>query len=82
MVRWGSSRAARRRILLAESVAPTDDASSKDAVPATREAILQALHSLLQTQPAPVLRGDVLPERVPATGLLTLDWGARPGGAG
>jgi hypothetical protein len=51
-------------------------------VPATREAILQALHSLLQTQPAPVLRGDVLPERVPATGLLTLDWGARPGGAG
>ena len=32
----------------------------------------QALHALLQTQPAPVLRGEVLPERVPAAGLLIL----------
>ena len=31
----------------------------------TRETILSALHALLQTQPAPVLRGEVLPERVP-----------------
>ena len=31
-----------------------------------------ALHALLQTQPAPVLRGEVLPERVPAAGLLIL----------
>ena len=38
----------------------------------TREAILSALHALLQTQPAPVLRGEVLPERVPPTGLLIL----------
>ena len=38
----------------------------------TRETILSALHALLQTQPAPVLRGEVLPERVPATGLLIL----------
>jgi hypothetical protein len=38
----------------------------------TRETILQALHSLLQTQPAPVLRGEVLPERVPVAGLLIL----------
>jgi hypothetical protein len=38
----------------------------------TREAILSALHALLQTQAAPVLRGEVLPERVPPTGLLIL----------
>lgn len=41
-------------------------------MPSTREAILQALHTLLQTQPAPVLRGEVLPERVPSAGLLIL----------
>jgi hypothetical protein len=39
-------------------------------MPTTRETVLQALHSLLQTQPAPVLRGEILPERVPAAGLL------------
>jgi len=38
----------------------------------TRESILQALHLLLQTQAATVLRGEVLPERVPAAGLLIL----------
>jgi hypothetical protein len=38
----------------------------------TREAILQALHVLMQNQPAPVLRGEVLPERVPPAGLLIL----------
>jgi hypothetical protein len=38
----------------------------------TRETILQALHGLPQTQPAPVLRGEALPERVPAAGLLIL----------
>jgi hypothetical protein len=41
-------------------------------VPTTRETILSALHALLQTQSAPVLRGEVLPERVPAAGLLIL----------
>jgi hypothetical protein len=41
-------------------------------MPSSRETILQALHALLQTQPAPVLRGEVLPERMPATGLLIL----------
>ena len=41
-------------------------------MPTTRETILQALHTLLQTQPAPALRGEVLPERVPAAGLLIL----------
>jgi hypothetical protein len=41
-------------------------------MPTTREIILQALHALLQTQPAPVLRGEVLPERMPAAGLLIL----------
>ena len=38
----------------------------------TREIILKTLHTLLQTQLAPVLRGEVLPERVPAPGLLIL----------
>ena len=41
-------------------------------MPSTRETILSALHALLQTQAAPVLRGEVLPERVPAAGLLIL----------
>ena len=41
-------------------------------MPTTREAVLQALHALLQTQSAPVLRGEILPERVPAAGLLIL----------
>jgi hypothetical protein len=41
-------------------------------MPTTRETILSALHALLQTQPAPVLRGDVLPERVPVAGFLIL----------
>ena len=44
-----------------------------------RETVLQALHALLQSQPAPVLRGEVLPERVPAAGLLILRDGD-PGG--
>jgi hypothetical protein len=39
----------------------------------TRETILQALHRALQTIPAAtVLRGAVLPERIPAGGLLIL----------
>jgi hypothetical protein len=37
-----------------------------------RETILQALHTLLQSQPTPVLRGEVYPERVPPAGLLIL----------
>jgi len=41
-------------------------------MPSTRETILSALHSLLQTQAAPVQRGEILPERVPTTGLLIL----------
>jgi hypothetical protein len=41
-------------------------------MPSTRETILSALHALLQLQPAPVLRGEVLPERVPPAGLLIL----------
>ena len=41
-------------------------------MPTTRETILEALHALLQTQPAPVLRSEVLPERLPAAGLLIL----------
>ncbi len=41
-------------------------------MPTTRETILQSLHALLQTQPATALRGEVLPERIPAAGLLIL----------
>jgi hypothetical protein len=41
-------------------------------MPTTRETVLSALQVLLQTQPAPVLRGEILPERVPAAGLLIL----------
>jgi hypothetical protein len=41
-------------------------------MPSTREIILSALHALLQSQNAPVLRGEVLPERVPTAGLLFL----------
>jgi len=41
-------------------------------MPTTRECILATLHTLLQTLPATTLRGEVLPERVPAPGLLIL----------
>ena len=41
-------------------------------MPTPRETILAALHTLLQTLPATALRGEVLPERVPAAGLLIL----------
>ena len=43
-----------------------------------RELVLAALHARLQTLAAPVLRGDVLPERIPATGLIILRDG-KPG---
>ena len=43
-----------------------------------RETILTALHMRLMTLAAPVLRGDVLPERIPATGLIILRDG-KPG---
>ncbi len=43
-----------------------------------RETVLTALHTRLQTLAAPVLRGDVLPERIPATGLIILRDG-KPG---
>ncbi len=47
-------------------------------MPTTRETVLAALHAQLLTLAAPVLRGDVLPERIPATGLIILRDG-RPG---
>ena len=47
-------------------------------MPSKRETILAALHTRLQTLAAPVLRGDVLPERIPATGLIILRDG-KPG---
>jgi len=42
-------------------------------MPTTRETILTALAELLGTIPhVPVLRGDVLPERIPPTGVIIL----------
>jgi len=41
-------------------------------MPTPRETILTALHARLSTLPANALRGEVLPERVPASGLLIL----------
>ena len=47
-------------------------------MPSSRETILAALHARLQTLATPVLRGDVLPERIPANGLIILRDG-KPG---
>ena len=41
-------------------------------MPTLRETILTALNKRLSALPATVLRGDALPERVPAAGLLIL----------
>jgi hypothetical protein len=41
-------------------------------MPTIRETILSALHARLSSLPATVLRGEVLPERVPAGGLVIL----------
>ena len=41
-------------------------------MPTPRETILTALHARLSSLPATALRGEVLPERVPANGLLIL----------
>ena len=41
-------------------------------MPTIRETILAALHARLSALPATALRGEVLPERVPAEGLLIL----------
>jgi hypothetical protein len=41
-------------------------------MPSPRETILTALHARLSGLPATVLRGEVLPERVPTAGLLIL----------
>ena len=41
-------------------------------MPTTRETILAALHVRLSALPATALRGEVLPERMPAAGLLIL----------
>ena len=51
-------------------------------MPTTRETILTALADLLSTIPhVPVLRGDVLPERIPPAGLMILRDGS-PGEPG
>ena len=41
-------------------------------MPTTRETILRRCTPSCRPKPAPVLRGEVLPERVPAAGLLIL----------
>jgi hypothetical protein len=47
-------------------------------MPSPRETILAAFHARLQNLAAPVLRGDALPERIPASGLIILRDG-KPG---
>jgi hypothetical protein len=47
-------------------------------MPTSRETIHAALHARLRTLAVPVLRGDVLPERIPASGMIILRDG-RPG---
>ena len=47
-------------------------------MPTPREMILTALYARLSALPATALRGDVLPERIPATGLIILRDG-KPG---
>jgi hypothetical protein len=47
-------------------------------MPSKREAILSALHARMQTLATPVLRGEVLPERIYASGLIILRDG-KPG---
>ena len=47
-------------------------------MPTNRETILAALHTLLETLSATALRGNVLPERITATGLIILRDG-KPG---
>ncbi len=41
-------------------------------MPTTRETVLAALHTRLQPLAALVLRDEVLPERIPAAGLIIL----------
>ena len=41
-------------------------------MPTPRETVLAALHTRLSALPATALRGEVLPERLPAEGLLIL----------
>jgi len=41
-------------------------------MPTTRETIFSALHARLQSLPALILRDEVLPERIPAAGLIIL----------
>lgn len=45
---------------------------SENKTMSTRETILTALHARLLVLPATVLRGEVLPERVPTDGLVIL----------
>jgi hypothetical protein len=46
-------------------------------MPTPRETILTALHARLQTLPATALRGEELPEKSPAAGLIILRDGDR-----
>jgi hypothetical protein len=47
-------------------------------MPSKRETVLAAMHVRLQSLAAPVLRGEGLPERIPASGLIILRDG-KPG---
>ncbi len=60
------------RHLMDRVAAPSD---LDEPMPSKREIVLTALHARLQALAAPVLRGDVLPERIQASGLIILSDG-------
>jgi hypothetical protein len=61
-------------MILASVLASAAQTLSQQAsiMPTPRETILTTLHARISTLPATALRGEVLPERVPAAGLLIL----------
>jgi hypothetical protein len=59
--------------LFAEEGSSKGAVNLMDKMPTHRETILTALADLLRTVPhVPVLRGEVLPERIPPSGLMIL----------
>ena len=53
-------------------IAANTECQQMSVMPSPRETILTALHALLSALPATALRGEVLPERIPAAGLMIL----------
>lgn len=60
------------------SLSRTEPRDLEKTMPSSRETVLAALHTQLQTLAAPVLRGDAMPKLTPATSLIILRDG-KPG---